>query len=499
MDRARRIATVALCALTACSDELPPLGEAIVVVDTDLPVPRLASSLRLDLYTADGSRWYESREVAMPDARDWPASFSIYAPDEAERTALVRVRVFPRGKVRDYRGERFVATPIGADPSTVFPTPEPAPGETPRLERDGIDITPASEPQPLLTVDRLFLVRLEPGERGTILLPMRGVCVGAQADLGTRESCIDHEARLDPVVELPLDPELSRSVTSMAGTFGGDVPCTLTTGADEVCVPGAGYVFGNADLLHEGHAPERVVVVQPFRIDAHEVTVARWRAAVDAGFVTGDFSPIVNDATLDVSTPDGSPMQCSWSTMPRGREDFPLNCVSFAAARKFCQRDGGNLPSEAQWELVAQVAGRVAKTHQTWGNDQLACDRAVYARNPGATLGTGGDWCIAAGAGMQAAGSPGGDLSIGLGVADLEGNLAEIVLDGYQPLDAACWLAAPLQDPVCEVGLTELRTLRGSSWISAPWIVAAGFRFPFPGATAASFAGFRCVRGSDAP
>jgi len=63
-----------------CSRELPPLGEALVVVDTDLPVPGIAGRLRVDLYTADRSAWYVSREIDTPDPSDWPVSFSVYDP-----------------------------------------------------------------------------------------------------------------------------------------------------------------------------------------------------------------------------------------------------------------------------------------------------------------------------------------------------------------------------------------------------------------------------------
>jgi formylglycine-generating enzyme required for sulfatase activity len=490
-----RGALLATLLLTACTTDLPPLGEALVVVDTDLPVPRLAGALRLDLYTADGSRWYESREVALPDPRDWPASFSIFAPDETERAALVRLRVYPRGKLRDYRGERWAPAPIGADPGTIFPTPDPTDGEGPRLMRDGVDVTPPSEPEPLLTVDRLFVLRFEEGVRGKVVVTMRGVCVGSQANLAERTSCLDTEQDLLSAVELAVDPDMTRPGATAAGSFGGEVPCTLSTGPDEVCVPGAGFVFGNADLLSEGHAPERVAVVKPFVIDVHEVTVARWRAGL-ARFSPPEGGPMANDGPFDPASTPGSPMQCTWTTTAGAREQLPLNCVTWADARAFCQAHGGDLPTEAQWELVAQVAGRPAKTRQTWGNDQVSCERAVYARYTGAPIGTGADWCVGSGAGVQPVGSPGGDVSLGLGVRDLEGNVSELVIDGYQPLDSACWLAAPLHDPVCGTPYMGLRVIRGASWFAAPWVVAGGFRFPILEAQIASGSGFRCVRSS---
>jgi formylglycine-generating enzyme required for sulfatase activity len=94
-------------ALPGCTSELPPYGEVIVEVDTDLIVPRMAGRLRVDVYDEDGS-WYESRDIARPNARDWPASFSIVNRDEeAPHEVLLRLRAYPEGQSRRYEGERF--------------------------------------------------------------------------------------------------------------------------------------------------------------------------------------------------------------------------------------------------------------------------------------------------------------------------------------------------------------------------------------------------------
>ena len=139
MDRALAVAAAAL-ALAGCTEELPPLGEAIVVVDTDLPVPTLAGELRVDLYTRDpdtggAARWYQSRTIPLPDPRDWPVSFSVFNPEgETARTALVRLRTYPRGRLRDYRGERFLPPPPPSLPlDAPYRPPDPPADEAPRL------------------------------------------------------------------------------------------------------------------------------------------------------------------------------------------------------------------------------------------------------------------------------------------------------------------------------------------------------------------------------
>src|SRR5690606_32049216 len=133
-------------ALSGCAQEGPaPYAEMVLRVDTNLPVP-LVSRLRVDLYTEAGA-WFDSRDIARPDPRDWPASFSLFSTDEAARSRVwARLRVYPEAGVRDYQGERFSDWGASLEP--------PRGDGLPRLLVDGRDITPALEPLPLLSVDR---------------------------------------------------------------------------------------------------------------------------------------------------------------------------------------------------------------------------------------------------------------------------------------------------------------------------------------------------------
>src|SRR5262249_34688970 len=120
--RAALLAAFAGCGVPDAT--LPPRGEALIVVDTDLAVPRFAGQLRIDVYSADARHWYESRVVTLLDPREWPASFSVYSPD-GERVALVRLRAYPAGKERDYLGERYLPRPVGLAPTAYVPDPHP--------------------------------------------------------------------------------------------------------------------------------------------------------------------------------------------------------------------------------------------------------------------------------------------------------------------------------------------------------------------------------------
>ena len=167
---------VAVAIAPGCSaferGELPPHGEALVVVDTDLPVPRVVSRLRVDLYEPDGT-WFASRDDVRPDPRDWPTSFSVVDDDDSrERVVLVRLRAYLEGRLVRYRGIVY------ASPGDLLRALPDGDGQ-PRLLSDGADATPELEPDPTVTVDRIVRVRLVPGTRGRVSVVLRGACAGA--------------------------------------------------------------------------------------------------------------------------------------------------------------------------------------------------------------------------------------------------------------------------------------------------------------------------------
>ena len=135
--------------------------------------------------------------------------FGVAAPDAVhESTALVRLRAYAEGNVRDYRGERYSRPPPpGAPPLSV--TPLPAGNGRPRLVSAGIDATPATEPEPSLAVDRLLKVAIAPGVRNTVSVLLHGACVGTMADLATKKTCIDTAETLVAAVVPPTDLQTS--------------------------------------------------------------------------------------------------------------------------------------------------------------------------------------------------------------------------------------------------------------------------------------------------
>lgn len=447
--------------------ELPPLGEAVVVVDTDLPVPRVASAMRVDTYATSGE-WLESRDIALRDPRDWPASFSVQAADDArDRDIVVRVRV---------HGDRMRDAVSG-----------------PRLVVGGRDETPPTEPEPALAVDRLILVRLRPGERGRVQIVARASCAGIapRLDPAALETCAEGEGTREPVQVAALEAELSTPRVTLAGT-AARTPCATPLADGRVCIEGGAFVLGADDVQVVPDpalpaVPARVARTRTFAIDRDEVTVARFREALARGFAPPD-APGATEGELG-ATPEST---CSFSAMPRGREEYAMSCVTWRTARAYCMYAGGDLPTEAQWEYAATSASRAGKTTFPWGDDAPDCARAVYGRLTLAGLPGGCE--KQAGAGPRPIANAGvpiapGDVSAA-GVRSLGGGVAEWTRDTPAPYDAACWAGI---DPSCrdEASSNDAHVVRGGAWASTAINVRSTARLSSRKST--SFIGFRCV------
>lgn len=92
------LASVALWTIAACLTRPLPLGEALLVVDTNASIPRHVNRLRVDVFGGRGEL-LETRELVAPRGEDWPISFSVVADREEPRAVTVRLRAYADGHV----------------------------------------------------------------------------------------------------------------------------------------------------------------------------------------------------------------------------------------------------------------------------------------------------------------------------------------------------------------------------------------------------------------
>lgn len=507
-------------AAASCSDtsSLPPHGEVVIVVDTDMPVPRIVDHLRIDVYSADSKTWVSSRDVLRPTPNAWPTSFSVYTNDDnATRDAIVRLRAYGGANVADYRGEQFTerAAPL-TGPERLVPINRPTPAARSDCARylclkdsQHADVTPPTVPIAALAIDRLVSVHVYPGVVRTAAITLKGNCVGTPADLAGLRTCVDTEATLSPLTREPLIDGVPSQKASVQGSFETpyqQLPCNGAPHAEtglhdsEVCIPGGVFVFGARYEVVQRDSdayPERMVLLPSFFVDKYEFSVGRLRDALASGYsATTQF--IVNNGPANDPKLADMPNSCTMSDNPIGREDAPLNCVTATTARDLCRFEGGDLPTEAQWEYVATVIGRDRKTlTPPYGPDGLpSCKGVALGRSRDLTTGNGrcqgvsgyGTAPVTFGEGV-----PLGDESFG--VVGLSGGVSERTQDAFASLASNCWFSQPMLSPTCvSEGNSERTTARGSHWKQPLDYSTYMIREGLSQTGGSTTLGFRCTR-----
>lgn len=248
-------------------------------------------------------------------------------------------------------------------------------------------------------------------------------------------SYCENQHSSDPV---PRDagPDLEEDVA-----IGRDTQADVTVIADRVrTTDGAPQVEVEAGTFTMGHGPsppggpERsVTLTRGYWMDRHEVTVGQWQLCVDVGSCSEE------DATSQIEN-----TVCNWQ-LDRA-DPHPINCVTRSGAEDYCGWVGGRLPTEAEWEYAAR--GSDGRTH-VWGEDAPTCEHANIYVLP----------CFLSH--TEAVESYGLDTSP-FGVRDMAGNVAEFVVDTFDP-DA--YENLPAVDPI-NTSDTGTHSLRGGSFNS---------------------------------
>lgn len=244
-----------------------------------------------------------------------------------------------------------------------------------------------------------------------------------------------------------------------------------STGATRIALAAQSFQMGSDDdepLRDADEGPRQPIAVGAFAIDRTPVTVRAF------GERLAEVRAAVPGATIlsDAETPDGWLGRCNLGS---AREDHPMNCVPFEAARAYCRLLGGDLPTEAERELATRAG---AGTAYAWG-DTFDAAHAVSSVGCGIRGCRGGTASVVSD----------GPRCNALGICDLSGNVWEWTLTDYAPELGPYTAVTPALDVVPSAPVH-----RGGSWLDEdPRRFRSAFRglaYPENGLTGV---GFRCV------
>jgi formylglycine-generating enzyme required for sulfatase activity len=144
----------------------------------------------------------------------------------------------------------------------------------------------------------------------------------------------------------PSNEHIPPTVAPPVETQPGDLWTNPQDGSDLVLIPGGEFLMGSE--RNDVEKPVHTVHVDSFYLGKYEVTNAQWKKFVDA-------HPEWGKDRIKGEYHDGKYLN-HWegNTPPAGQENFPVVCVSWYAARAYCEWAGLRLPTEAEWEYAAQ-------------------------------------------------------------------------------------------------------------------------------------------------
>ena len=267
--------------------------------------------------------------------------------------------------------------------------------------------------------------------------------------------------------------------------------------ADAVLIPGGKFFMGSDNVDKKSLVsarPAHQVEVADFCMDLREVSVADYAACS----ATGECKRAFRDSFW----PQGSMVKKAWEDARAaysplcnegapGREQHPVNCVTWAQAGAYCHKQGKRLPSEAEWEFAAR--GSDGRPYP-WGDPEPdaqhlnGCGQECVA------------WRLAAGLTDQGKiyavddGFPGtapvGSFPAGktqAGLLDMVGNVFEWTADDYR-----LYPDAPADAKPPEPGA---KVIRGGAFNSTQADHAEpALRFPQDQAAHVHAVGFRCAK-----
>lgn len=448
---------------SGCGFKLPPLGEVIVYVDTDAPVPPgagrspglsdpapLFDTLRFDVYEPGATQPCKgcTREFDVDVDKFTSQRVSIGVP---AREGVAGYRVRASLYLHDWLVPCWTLT-----------------SEQQAIYADCAN-TNALVPHPLATISRTF----------ALPVTQDGVLQEVHTFLATEAVGIP-----DGTLDEPVAVAAGKPPPSQASTWAGGVrhECTTPARPGEACVPSGAFWSGNPRAIAfksifniASYPTPRLIVLSPFFMKTTEVTVAECLAEPD---LCGTPTKKLNFGGLCT-------INSRWSTR------VPINCTDSTVRDDWCTKWGGTVATGAQLEYVGR--GLVGSTF-VWGNDLPSCKDAMWGRANYNELGP----CYKPSEG-------GGPYQTGLGardrlvlptgsIVDVAGNLQEHTSDVLGDGCACTWPAGVLHDPVCKEPGGTGSGVTGGLWAAGATGMALGGMGCYPVDYPSADVGFRCAR-----
>lgn len=314
-----------------------------------------------------------------------------------------------------------------------------------------------------------------------------------------------------PPSHVLTQPDLASIAASAPDGMALIPPLNLFMGAssDEIkrahaeCIKRNG--LSDCDLqLFERERTRQLVTIRPFYLDVMEVTNADFVRTVNSMKQNLDLSPVDGHLPRQISIIDSDGrrrlMFDRWHDGGRGSgleirngvlavrpgfENFPVVQVTYEAARRVCQKRGGDLPTEIQWEAAARgIDGR----RYPWGNDLPRCDNVIFDRVHGGLC--------ERGVPMQPVpvGTADQDVSP-FGIHDLSGNVMEWVRDPFLSPYPRCIHCKDASFPNSRAGRSEdsAYSVRGGSYFHSAEVGRVTSRSMAMGNEMSQNLGFRCA------
>ena len=201
-------------------------------------------------------------------------------------------------------------------------------------------------------------------------------------------------------------------------------------------------------VLLQDERPVKRIKLDPFYLDAHEVTNREYAAFVKAA-------------------KHRAPYNWAKGELPTGKENFPVAAVDWFDASAYCQWSGKRLPTEAEWERAARGVAEGGKYN--WGEREPTKKDACFDTLAGP---------------CEVAKLPANYF----GLFDMAGNVWEWTADWYKD---SYYKESADEDPQGPPG-GKYRVLRGGSWDLRPRYARVSFRDWDRPAGPDGYVGFRC-------